>query len=159
MLALLALVMGCAVVLYSDKEERGTYLAILTGIVLLDALIWGIKGLLKRRGGSAELNRGITLVSVLILSFIFSFTYLRSVRNGQFDQTPENATRYEVAWSNGETSFYYAYDDPLPLYVQDLTKQTMTAIPASWRRNPRRWHLRSAVRRGCARAMRTTRRS
>lgn len=71
MLALLVLVMGCAVVLYSDKEERGTYLAILTGIVLLDALIWGIKGLLKRRGGSAELNRGITLVSVLILSFIF----------------------------------------------------------------------------------------
>lgn len=122
MLALLALVMGCAVVLYSDKEGRGTYLAILTGIVLLDALIWGIKGLLKRRGGSAELNRGITLVSVLILSFIFSFTYLRSVRNGQFDQTPENATRYEVTWSNGETSFYYAYDDPLPLYVQDLTK-------------------------------------
>lgn len=122
MLALLVLVMGCAVVLYSDKEERGTYLAILTGIVLLDALIWGIKGLLKRRGGSAELNRGITLVSVLILSFIFSFTYLRSVRNGQFDQTPENATRYEVTWSNGETSFYYAYDDPLPLYVQDLTK-------------------------------------
>ena len=118
----LVLVMGCAVVLYSDKEERGTYLAILTGIVLLDALIWGIKGLLKRRGGSAELNRGITLVSVLILSFIFSFTYLRSVRNGQFDQTPENATRYEVTWSNGETSFYYAYDDPLPLYVQDLTK-------------------------------------
>lgn len=52
----------------------------------------------------------------------FSFTYLRSVRNGQFDQTPENATRYEVTWSNGETSFYYAYDDPLPLYVQDLTK-------------------------------------
>lgn len=122
MLALLALVMGCAVVLYSDKEGRGTYLAILTGIVLLDALIWGIKGLLKRRGGSAELNRGITLVSVLILSFIFSFTYLRSVRNGQFDQTPENATRYEVTWSNGEISFYYAYDDPLPLYVQDLTK-------------------------------------
>ena len=122
MLALLVLVMGCAVVLYSDKEGRGTYLAILTGIVLLDALIWGIKGLLKRRGGSAELNRGITLVSVLILSFIFSFTYLRSVRNGQFDQTPENATRYEVTWSNGETSFYYAYDDPLPLYVKDLTK-------------------------------------
>ena len=57
MLALLVLVMGCAVVLYSDKEGRGTYLAIFAGIVLLDALIWGIKGLLKRRGGSAELNR------------------------------------------------------------------------------------------------------
>ena len=136
----------------------------------------GIKGLLKRRGGSAELNRGITLVSVLILSFIFSFTYLRSVRNGQFDQTPENATRYEVTWSNGETSFYYAYDDPLPLYVQDLTKTDYDryscelaeesslpgcvsgAVPSVGGAVPSR-HLRSAVRRGCARAMRTTRRS
>ena len=122
MLALLVLVTGCAIVLYSDKEGRGSYLAILAGIVLLNALIWGIKALLKRRGGSAEVNKGITMVSVLILSFLFSFTYLRSVRNGQFDQTPENTTPYEVTWSNGETSLYYAYDDPLPLYVQDLTK-------------------------------------
>ena len=122
MLVLLVLMMGCAIVLYSDKEERGSYLAILAGLAVLYALIWGIKALLKRRGGSAEVNRGITMVSVLILSFLFSFTYLRSVRNGQFDRTPENATPYEVTWSDGETSLYYAYDDPLPLYVQDLTE-------------------------------------
>lgn len=126
---------------------------------MLYALIWGIKALLKRRGGNAEANKGITMISVLILSFLFSFTYLRSVGNGQFDRTPEGAAPYEVTWSNGETSLYYAYDDSLPLYVQDLTKTDYDRYSCELAEESSRWRPRPAARRQCARAMKTTHRS
>lgn len=120
----LALVLGGVGIILcsSDSGGRRVYLILLAGYALLNVLIQGIKALLKRRGGSAGVNKGVTIAVTMMLAFVFTYVLLDKVSDGELNRVPENAVPYEVVWSGGETSRYYAYEDSLPLYVQDLTK-------------------------------------
>lgn len=131
LLALVLVLTGCGAIILGESRRR-TYLAILAGLALLNLLVQGIKRLLKRCGASTAVNKGVTILAALVLSFVFSFTLLRSARDDRFERADKNATPYTVEYPDGDSSTYYTYHDPLPLYVQDLTETGYTDYSCQW---------------------------
>ena len=114
-----ALILSCLVVLFNTLQLPSGFrifslvlMAVIIGIILIANLI---KQRLKRAGASKGTNYTVTILLIIVLTFAFLgilTTYI--IRNGLDDgRTPVDS--YD---RNGWT--FEIYDEPIPLYVEDL---------------------------------------
>lgn len=110
---------------FSAILASGDRLVILSDFLLfliylpgLHLLVNGIKGSLKKRGASTGVNRAVTFVGAVILALALMsgviYVVIQASRSGWF-RAPDR----ETYSANGFT--WTAYNDPLPLSVEDLT--------------------------------------
>ena len=99
-------------------------------IMLVATLVWGFSNLLKKFKISANANRIITIITVIVMSFgVTGFLLItvidKAMESGLFDR--EYAYTYEY---KGHT--FKVYDDELPLMVQDMVETDYDDYSTSW---------------------------
>lgn len=91
----------------------------------ISGTMYAVRAVLRRRGADASTTKAASIGACLIVSVICFGLLIRGASNDWFNKVPENAEPYEYTYSTlggKETSTEYAYHDPLPLYVEDLTE-------------------------------------
>lgn len=131
-LALMWFVLG-AMALYLlsiDKRIAAISLGSVITVGLISVSIQGITKLLKIFNVSAKVNRNITIVMAVVISFAVTGLLLIAMVNsiinsGLLDR--EVAYTYEY---NGRT--FKVYDDELPLLIQDIVETDYDGYSTSW---------------------------
>lgn len=91
----------------------------------ISGTMYAVRAVLRRRGADASTTKAASIGACLIVSVVCFGLLIRGASNDWFNKVPENAEPYEYTYSTlgrKETSTEYAYHDPLPLYVEDLTE-------------------------------------
>lgn len=129
-LALIGTGTVCWVFSVREWHERIIGLLGILYVILLILFVNGIKKLLKRNGVSAGVNRTVTVLACLLLSFVMTGALtafvISGLRNGFFEKKASEAYTYEgMAFSVSH--------DRLPLIVEELTEIAYDGYSTEWK--------------------------
>lgn len=103
-------------------------------VILIFAIVYKIKNILKRAEVSRGINLTITIVSCVILSFLLTgvsaWGIIQGMDKGWFGKKP--AATYTAVAQNGYTITWDIYQDALPLRVEDLQKVNYNHYSYKW---------------------------
>ena len=114
-----ALILSCLVVLFNTLQLPSGFrtfsliwMAVILSIILIANLL---KRWLKRNGASKGTNYTLTILLIIILTFVFLGVLTAYILRNGVDDGRKPVDSYE---KNGWT--FEIYDEPMPLYVEDL---------------------------------------
>ena len=114
-----ALILSCLVVLFNTLQLPSGFrtfsliwIAVILSIILIANLL---KRWLKRNGASKGTNYTLTILLIIILTFVFLGVLTAYILRNGVDDGRKPVDSYE---KNGWT--FEIYDEPMPLYVEDL---------------------------------------
>lgn len=124
--AILAIVLLFALlVLLNSRADWRVYLFAIACMLVLNAAVSGMKEVMRRRNVDAGTAQVMTFGGIVALCVVMLAVLTGGALDGWLDVPPKNAEAYEYTDSHRgveETRTAYAYHDPLPLYVEDLTE-------------------------------------
>ena len=107
---------------------------VLMRAVVLIALVFIIKSVLKKVGASGRINRTVTAAASVVLSVLLAggmlWGVMGEVRSGWLGRSP--AAVETVTMPNGSAYTWEIYRDPLPLTVEDLYPVGDTSYSRRW---------------------------
>ena len=122
-----AIVMALAVfagLLLGTGENLPVYLFAMCAIFGVMALTFGVKALLRRKNVEAITAKIVTGIAAGVFTLLCVALMGYGAFHDWFERVPENVEPYEYSYQYGRGEVYtaYAYHDPLPLYVEELTE-------------------------------------
>lgn len=99
--------------LMAGNGMGGSAVVVLAGVTLMLAAVSGIRELLKKNYASAETNRAVTMVAVVVLCYVFTVLIPRSMEGGRNSRPQPKA-------------------EDLPLSVADLLEGDFSGYTRSW---------------------------
>lgn len=113
-----------ALILLGTGENLPVYLFSVCAFFGIMALTFGVKALLRRKNVDATTAKLVTGIAAVVFTLLYIALMSYGVFHDWFERVPENAEPYEYSYPYGRGEVYtgYAYHDPLPLYVEELTE-------------------------------------
>lgn len=99
--------------LMAGNGMGGSAVVVLAGVTLMLAAVSGIRELLKKNYASAETNRAVTMVAVVVLCYVFTVLIPRSMEGGRNSRSQPKA-------------------EDLPLSMADLLEGDFSGYTRSW---------------------------